>query len=246
VLLPGQFVQNAGCFDSANGSCSLNITGGKSPFKIAFINRASRDQLIKTINTRQVEFSQLKAGLYEYEIEDAAFNVWKDEIEITQPDQIDVNIQPIYFLDGNQTVNIQPASSANYTYTWSNSSGFLAEGSKITITKSGQYIVSAANQPGCAVSKSFSVLGNERMSAGNHAQLFPNPTNDGRFVVSVTLKETSDVKVTIYNTLGEKIYQKKLLNGNTYRLTEKLNQRGVYLILVETKFGSQVFKLVSQ
>ncbi|MCX7955034.1 MAG: T9SS type A sorting domain-containing protein [Bacteroidales bacterium] len=73
-------------------------------------------------------------------------------------------------------------------------------------------------------------------------RIYPNPTN-GEF--TVILGEYKNCAVEVYNLIGEKIYEKKNLEGNTLiDISDK--PAGIYFVKIESGKESKIFKLIKE
>ncbi len=80
---------------------------------------------------------------------------------------------------------------------------------------------------------------NKQSTSTLKLQVSPNP-NNGNFVVTFNLTQLSKVKITLYNTEGKKIEEKKLndvvIGENTFqRKFKNLDKGGTYLLTIETE-----------
>ena len=137
---------------------------------------------------------------------------------------------------GNGFSVISGATNATYIAT-SNGSYAVQVTQNTCVDTSGCYIVN--------------VLGIKENNVGNRGLLsiYPNPVKNGDLNCQLSLNQTSDVNVKIYNVLGNRIFSKNLLDQSagvhSYRfgLTNKL-QTGIYFVKVTTKGNSYTLKLV--
>lgn len=80
-------------------------------------------------------------------------------------------------------------------------------------------------------------VGIQSPSATNEVNIFPNPSNNGKFVLS-NAEET--ISVTIFNTLGEMVYYKEMNHENRTELDLSSLNKGVYFMNLSK--GEQVVR----
>jgi len=146
------------------------------------------------------------------------------------------------------TYSAAAVSSAD-SYTWTLPNGWSGSSNVDSIiatvgVSSGTIYVTANNACGTSAPQLITVtvtictgINEERKSI---VQYFPNPTN-GLF----TLDTEEPSLVTIYNTLGDIIYSQQLNFGKNE--LSLLNQSsGVFIVNVQTKNSSEIFKIIKQ
>jgi hypothetical protein len=77
-------------------------------------------------------------------------------------------------------------------------------------------------------------------------QVYPNPFNN-RLIVSLD-EEESEIEITIFNMLGEVVYQKKSLSGGSIFEIEigATHADGIYIMQVQNALTCRTFKLIRQ
>ena len=78
--------------------------------------------------------------------------------------------------------------------------------------------------------------------------VYPNPTSD-YLMISLNIKERTDVKITMVNTLGQKIYSETLkdVTGKVTKLLQIDNfAKGIYFVNVIMDGNSSSKKVVKQ
>ena len=115
-----------------------------------------------------------------------------------------------------------------------------ATSQKCLITAAGNYSLIATSTHGCT--KSSDVVHYQPSNSGisdivliNDFVLYPNP-NDGNFKVKFNTNTNTDLSITIYNMLGQKLYNEELLNFNgTYDKEPDVNLNpSVYFLEIKT------------
>lgn len=144
-------VVGVNCFNDANGSITLSMTGGTAPYSYAWTGPAP------FTNVNAPNLTALKAGNYKVTVTDAsncAFTNSNANITVGSPGSIAVqttNNSPVKCFDGNNgsiTVAIS-GGTANYTVTWSGPNGYTGNGLTINNLKGGLYTPSVTDGKGC-------------------------------------------------------------------------------------------------
>ncbi len=86
-----------------------------------------------------------------------------------------------------------------------------------------------------------SILGNEDEGIGA-IKMIPNPTSD-LFSLNVSSKNTTETRITIYTTLGQKKYEARLHPGvNNFSANNLALSSGIYIIKIQSKGDEDVTK----
>ena len=146
MIVTTTILQNASCNLGNNGSITVAVSGGKSPYSISW-NNGSTSQTI----------SGLPVGVYEVTITDSLGCVAtsSSNIFIESPAQIFLSTTNVYCQgDSSGTISVHHISGQSpYTYNWS--TGQTTQNiSGITI---GNYSVTVTDNRGCSVSASTSI-----------------------------------------------------------------------------------------
>ncbi|HEX5001472.1 MAG TPA: SprB repeat-containing protein, partial [Bacteroidia bacterium] len=127
------------CFDSANGSIDLTVTGGTVPFTFLW----SSGQTTEDINS-------LTAGVYIVTVVDADLDTMRDTVQIIQPGVIDILFSSVsdVLCNGGLTGAIDITLSGGtgiFSYTWSN--GATTE--DVSGLAAGPYTISITDNNNC-------------------------------------------------------------------------------------------------
>jgi hypothetical protein len=132
-----------------------------------------------------------------------------------------------------------PAGSAQ-SYQWTGTNGFNATTPSISVSEPGTYSVTVTSVDGCVFRDSVAVTG----EGGQRVGVYPSPSVDGNFTVSVSLPEAGPVSVDIYDLNGTKVTGMAGNQNSEYRLPGHLSTPGVYMITVKTPHGVESRKLM--
>jgi len=114
------------------------------------------------------------------------------------------------------------------------------------------YHVIVTSGDGCSSDPSntihFIFTGLREITNGEHVNIYPNPFNKS-FTIDYALLATSEIKISIYNTIGEElevIVDQPLKSAGTYRLQVNTSHldRGIYYCKIQTNKYNLVKKLI--
>jgi hypothetical protein len=140
------------------------------------------------------------------------------------------------FFDASRNI---PGGAAQ-SYQWQGDNGFNATTPTVTVREPGVYTVTLTSTAGCIFRDSVKVEG----EGNQHITVYPSPSTDGNFTVSVSLPETGDISVGIYDLNGNKQQEMTGRHNTEYRLPGHLSTPGVYMITVKTPHGIESKKLL--
>ncbi|MCS3802075.1 hypothetical protein [Niastella sp. OAS944] len=141
-ILPNAVVAQVTCKGKCDGQIALSATGGQGVYTYAWSTGATTATI-----------SNLCPGKYWYKVTDIGGCSESDTIEITNPDDLIVNIGPDRKICIGQTIKLDAtaASTPPLTYNWQSDNGFTANIAKVAVTQAGTYQVSVSNTRGCVV-----------------------------------------------------------------------------------------------
>jgi hypothetical protein len=131
-------------------------------------------------------------------------------------------------------------SGAAQSYQWVGSNGFQSSLPSITVREPGVYTVAVASVAGCVFRDTVTVTG----AAQQQVVVYPTPSTDGNFTVSVSLPKAGDVAVTIYDLNGNKQQEMNGHNNTEHRLNGHISTPGLYMVSVKTEQGIESRKLL--
>ena len=235
------------CYDTSNGSVSVSVTGGTSPYTYLWSTGNTTDSI-----------SNLTAGTYTCTVTDASHCSLQKTLLITQsgPLVIDsiVATEQSYPAYNNGTVSvyvrggIPPGDTACYYYLWSN--GGPSDSSTITGLDSGTYAVCVTSCYGCGSSCSDSakvLTGTKNLTKlGNLAKVFPVPSTG---LINLSLAGIGFENIEITDALGRPVYRESLspqLRNNILQIDLSSQPDGVYILYVNSQQGVLTRKIIIQ
>lgn len=129
--------------------------------------------------------------------------------------------------NGTATANATGGTSP-YTYNWSGGNGNTET---ISGLSTGTYIVTVTDANGCSVTGNTTVgsqVGVEEINLANAIEVYPNPTSGELNVVLP--KNVEATAISLYNLVGEQIFNQEIVNKTTLNLNIGDYSHGVYYL----------------
>jgi hypothetical protein len=234
------------CTNEKAGKIKVETIAGKAPFHFKL---TSKDGKIKREWKQQltpIEQDELLRGDYTLTVTDGNKESLTRQFTMIMPDAIDINLgpdkkfttEPAIVLD----VTSQVPANIPVTYQWENSFGFSSDAQKIAVTEPAVYRVLVTKESdGCVFIDQIAITGAEE----NRIAVYPTITNiNEEFKIGVSLNEPGDVDVRIFNSMGLQIQEMTGANNSEYQFISSLKDSGTYLIVIQTRNGSETRKLV--
>ncbi|MGY8955420.1 MAG: T9SS type B sorting domain-containing protein, partial [Flavobacteriales bacterium] len=239
---PGQIeltstITSLSCFESNDGSVSINFSGGKAPYK--YISNITG---IDAVNVFQgsVILENLAEGGYNFEVTD--YNECEDNISVTvdQPDLVDADfsIDENLILEGSR-VEVTNLSTGANNFSWNfgdNSTNFDEFELTYKYRDQGHFTIELI-----ASNNNLSVDCNDTTwldidVEGYDVNNVFSPNNDGvNDEYHFSDEMLVELKVTIYNRWGQQVYGFNDVNGswNGNGFNGELVPEGVYFFIME-------------
>ena len=228
VEIQNVIASNATCYNSCDGTISVNATGVGT--------------LLYQWNTGDTTSSieNLCAGIYTLLIYDEGQSCLSDPIsfQITQPDSLAINVDEILHLTDSSSTAISVSVTGGtqaYAYAWTGPQGYNSTLSDLTNIEPGFYSLTVTDAQGCTATVDSIEVRDETVGISiidpSKVRIFPNPatdqihletndideykiqlfTPDGRLISSWENTKTLDV-----GSLNAGIYLLKLTSGNSF------------------------------
>lgn len=211
---------NVSCFGGNNGSATVSVTGGVSPYTYGWSNG----------NPNQTSAANLVSGSYQVNVTDALGCTQNVSFTITQPAQalsIDLgNDQTINCLASVNILASPIGGTSPYTYTWNTGSSL----NNINVSSSGSYSVEVTDVNGCIANDDINValLGSD-LSVSIQAPTF------------VCVNGTDTVFAVV--TGGNSPYTYSWTNGDSD--TNTIVGEGQYCVYITDNLGCKVSDCVT-
>ncbi len=222
---------NVLCAGDANGSISVNITGGVAPYSYIWSNGFTESNI-----------TDLSAGTYEVEITDANGCTETAMVEITEPDVIGISVNAITNdTDNSNTgaieIDISGGTEA-YIFDWTLDGMTVSTDEDPTGLSAGDYVVIITDANNCTYTSDPVTVDNVVDVRNQHILpefiLIPNPTK-GMAMLSVT-HLTEDAYLTISNITGKDIFPPQLISAQALSKEIDLSNfaSGIYFVQLRT------------
>jgi hypothetical protein len=240
LLLKMKVLDTPSCVTTQTGRARLQAIGGQPPYVYTVTN--TKGDVVSTgkiFNLTTVDVGNLAVGTYRVVIKDSKGNQSLRTLQMPSP----AAQRLLMGLDPNQALPVSGEllldASRNLTpgdaigYQWTGDNGFNATTPQVTVKQPGSYVVTATSRAGCVFSDTVNVTG----AALQHISVYPSPSIDGNFTVSMSFPRATDVKLGIYDVKGNKVQEMTGKNNTEYRFSGHLLSAGTYTIMVVTKTG---------
>jgi hypothetical protein len=246
LLLKLQVLDSPTCANPLAGKTMLQAVGGQSPYYYRVMNAAGSVVASGLMNNPTDSVANLAMGTYLILLNDSKGHQSTRSLTMSVPraETLNIDLGPAVELPKGSSLVFDASSliaaGSAAAYQWSGDNGFSATTPAINVSEPGVYSVAVTSMAGCVFHDSVDVTG----QAKQHVSVYPAPSVDGNFTVSVSLPEAGDVSVTIYDLSGNKQQELAAHQNTEYRIPAHLSTPGVYLISVKTPHGVESHKML--
>ncbi len=224
---------NISCNGDTDGSIDLSINNGMPPFNYSWNNGETSEDL-----------NNLPPGNYTVVVTDSNDCIAVTTVTISEPNAMTLipESMPSSGNNGWAAINVN-GGTPPYTYQWSDGQNTqIATG-----LAPGNYTVMVTDANNCTTSDSvlvdqFTNIINLEYLA--NFDIYPNPS-DGEFVIDVKFDITQEADISIFSTLGQRIWQS---TDKQSHFLKPVNIRdaaaGTYFVRVQTEKGQAVRQIV--
>ena len=246
LLLKLHVLDSPTCSSPLAGKTMLQAIGGQSPYYYRVMNANGFVVASGLMTDSTDSVGNLAMGTYLILLNDAKGHQSTRSLTMSVPQAqtLQIGLGPAEVLpNGGELVfdaskNIPAGSAA--AYQWTGDNGFNATTPAITVSEPGVYSVAVTSLAGCVFYDSVDVTG----QAKQHVSVYPVPSVDRNFTISVSLPEAGDVSVTIYDLNGNKQQEMAGHRNTEYRFPGHLSTPGVYMISVKTPHSVESHKML--
>ncbi|MCF8450463.1 MAG: T9SS type A sorting domain-containing protein [Taibaiella sp.] len=139
-----------------------------------------------------------------------------------------------------------PATYATYQWSLGGTPIPGATSATYEATATGTYAVAVTDAGGCSVTSANFILSSVSVSAVTKAAgllIAPNPTQDGKFTISLPTINSEAMTIIVTNAVGEKVYETKSMTNT--RVSIELNvPAGMYIVQAKTAEAKYTAKVI--
>jgi len=229
--------EDASCQEVSDGSADLKLVGGTRPYSYSWSNGATTEDL-----------SNAAAGSYSITVTDARGCSASASVVIASgaPLQLNPVVRPDSTGSGTGSITVSVVNGTSpYDFAWSNG----ATSSSISGLTVDDYSVTVTDASGCQASATYTVGTNVSVvnpaDAGWTYQIYPNPVSE-RLNISVKTSTDSELRLILYNPIGEKLSQESFSNSPEINAQFDMSnfEEGIYFLRIETENRSTVSRVV--
>lgn len=246
LLLKLHVLDSPTCGNPLAGKAMLQAIGGTAPFYYRVMNSNGVVAASGLMNNSSDSVGNLAMGSYLILLNDSKGHQSTRSLTMAVPkaETLAVDLgSAVELPNGGRLVfdagqNIPAGAAASYQ--WTGDNGFNATTPTISVSEPGVYTVAVTSAAGCVFRDSVDVTGKGKQ----HVTVYPAPSVDGNFTISVSLPEAGDVSVDIYDLSGNKQQELAGHHNTEYRFPGHLSTPGVYMISVKTPHGVESHKML--
>jgi hypothetical protein len=232
------------CHNQDTGTIDIEVMGSLAPYSFSLVDATAEYRESWESSSRFQHIRNLKAGTYELWVQGADGSVAKNTITIHKPEEFMTGLEKEYILKLGGKLVLDAGknlATGGYHYLWNSDEGLVHYDQELIIMAPGTYTITISNELGCTVTETITVKAHQDLSY--HYRLYPNPS-DGDYTLDMVLAQKSAATVSVYNSLGMFISETRLDPSTHHMLKGHISHPGLYLLMIETDLGREVFKLI--
>jgi len=248
LLLKLKVLDSPTCSQPQAGKVLLQAIGGEAPFGYRIMDDSGRQvgsgTLTDSANTARV--GNLPMGAYRIWLTDGSGHQSMRRLTMNVPvaENLPLDLGASQSLPQGGEIILDASrnitTSAVQSYQWSGTNGFNSMAPVIAVREPGVYAVKVTSTAGCVFNDQVTISGPSEQDI----RVYPSPSTDGNFTVSVSLPQSGDVSVSVYDLAGNKQQEMAGKNNTEYRFPGHIDTPGMYMISVKTARGVESKKLL--
>jgi len=211
------------CSYSADGSITVDLQGGTTPYNFRWTN---------AVTASTASLTNLKGGLYELTIKDNNGCTLSDQTLLTQPAAMPLDLG---FSDTTLCVGQQlplDAGNPGAKYQWRSQEGFSATTQQVTLGKDGHYNLTITNGAGCTAKADFVLRTSLSVLKADFLMSSYNTLGDTLILVDISKPKPLSLEWTLPEGIRE---AGASADGSVRQLL--FNKTGTYNIQLFTRLG---------
>lgn len=221
-------IKDVKCAKEFNGEILVDIINGSGSIGTNWSNGTNNKDLLN-----------VSGGNYTLSLIDS-FGCRTDSVfTVLEPDPLTISLNIVdNSPNGVSTITANAfGGTQTYNYLWNTGS----QAQVISNLSTGTYSLSVTDAQDCKTDTTVSI-GNVAIVNTefiDFINLFPNPSNN-LINLEIVLKNNADIKITILNTLGQKLYSKKINNLSKHTEHININQFADGIYYIEMELNNQI------
>ncbi|MBL7808068.1 MAG: T9SS type A sorting domain-containing protein [Saprospiraceae bacterium] len=238
------------CKSEKNGQLYIGAEGGSLPYRFKLLEL--NGDFCKEWTTIDHNFERIEGiepGEYLLSVFDDQGRAFHDTLWVQSSDAPVAQLPSRYELEQGKSIILDAAQhfipTPGTIFSWSGPQGFLQEGSLISISLPGIYLLSIEHD-GCVSRQQIEVVA-QQGSVFKGLRLFPNPAPNGRFSIMIDLIRPEAVTIRITDAVG-RIVAEQSLRGSDYYFHQFIQAlpSGLYQITFQSSSEMQTIPLIIQ
>ncbi len=236
-------LQNPSCFNSTNGSISVQISGGTPSYEILW---SGPDGFFSNATS----ISNLSNGNYQLDVIDSLGCSVFEEYDVIMPDSISVEFYSILYdngynistngsNDGFIGISSVSGGTANFSFSWTGPDEFTSNQMNISNLYAGQYDLNVIDINNCEAN--FIVVLTQPESSIIPTGFTPNRDGYNDLFVIPGINKDNAATIKIYNRWGNIVYENSNYENNWDGTSKDGNNlpEGTYFIIIEFLSGGE-------
>lgn len=244
------WITQANCGVNASGELNYTIEGGEGPFTVT-VKKQGTETILKqwSQTAKSSNGVKLSSGNYDYIVRDAKGNLYSETVFVADKQGTVPNLKPEYQLTNGNALTLDASlglPTGNYEYEWYYEGNFIDNNPKILVDQPGNYEVRLSNEQECKTSSKIAIATDGKENTDSSVLiLYPNPTVDGHFTIAMQFATKTNATVSIYSPTGTLVQQKQFSQIENYIYDDVIKaSSGMYLVTVNSDFGTKTFKVI--
>lgn len=244
------WITEATCGVAGSGELNYTIEGGEAPFTVT-VKKEGSEAVVKQWNQAAKSSTglQLSSGTYDYIVRDGKGNLYSETVFVADKQGTFPNLKSDYLLTDGNALTLDASAglpAGNYQYQWFYEGDFIDDNPKILVDQAGTYELRLLNDQECKTATKIAIATDgKEITDSSILILYPNPTTDGHFSIAMQFPKKTNATINVYTPTGSLLKQKQYTQIETYLHEDSIRSAsGMYLVTVNSDFGTKTFKVI--